>query len=53
MWIKLDTPIDFQAGQYVNLELPGDIGSRAFSIASAPSSDGEVELNIRIRNNFV
>jgi len=48
VWIKLDTPIDFQAGQYVNLELPGDIGTRAFSIASAPSSDGEVELNIRI-----
>jgi phenol hydroxylase P5 protein len=48
VWIALDTPIRFQAGQYVNLELPGDIGSRAFSIASAPSSDGEVELNIRI-----
>jgi len=48
VWIKLDNPIDFQAGQYVNLELPGDIGTRAFSIASAPSSDGEVELNIRI-----
>jgi len=48
VWIKLDNPIRFQAGQYVNLELPGDIGSRAFSIASVPSSDGEVELNIRI-----
>ncbi|MCB1887144.1 MAG: 2Fe-2S iron-sulfur cluster binding domain-containing protein [Rhodocyclaceae bacterium] len=48
VWVRLDTPIDFQAGQYVNLELPGDIGSRAFSIASAPSGDGEVELNIRI-----
>ncbi len=48
VWIKLDHPIDFQAGQYVNLALPGDIGTRAFSIASAPSSDGEVELNIRI-----
>lgn len=48
VWIKLDTPIRFQAGQYVNLVLPGDIGSRAFSVASAPSEDGEVELNIRI-----
>ena len=48
VWIKLDHPIEFQAGQYVNLALPGDIGTRAFSIASAPSSDGEVELNIRI-----
>ena len=48
VWIKLDTPMRFQAGQYVNLELPGGIGSRAFSIASPPSADGEVELNIRI-----
>ena len=50
VWVKLDDPagIDFQAGQYVNLVLPGDIGSRAFSLASAPSAAGEVELNIRI-----
>jgi len=48
VWIKLDAPMRFQAGQYVNLELPGGIGSRAFSIASPPSADGEVELNIRI-----
>jgi phenol hydroxylase P5 protein len=48
VWIKLDTPIRFQAGQYVNLVLPGDIGSRAFSVASPPSKNGEVELNIRI-----
>jgi phenol hydroxylase P5 protein len=50
VWVKLDDPegIRFQAGQYVNLELPGGIGSRAFSIASPPSQAGEVELNIRI-----
>lgn len=50
VWVKLDDPagIRFQAGQYINLELPGGIGSRAFSIASAPSEAGEVELNIRI-----
>ncbi|WP_230970277.1 NADH:ubiquinone reductase (Na(+)-transporting) subunit F [Nitrogeniibacter aestuarii] len=48
VWIKLDHPVEFQAGQYVNLALPGDIGTRAFSVASAPSTDGEVELNIRI-----
>lgn len=50
VWIKLDDPagIRFQAGQYVNLELPNGIGSRAFSIASAPSEAGEIELNIRI-----
>lgn len=50
VWIKLDKPegMCFQAGQYVNLALPGGIGSRAFSIASAPSVAGEIELNIRI-----
>lgn len=50
VWVKLDDPegIRFQAGQYVNLELPGGVGSRAFSIASPPSQAGEVELNIRI-----
>jgi len=50
VWIKLDDPegIRFQAGQYINLELPGAIGSRAFSIASVPSQCDEVELNIRI-----
>lgn len=49
VWIRLDDPADFvfQAGQYVNLELPGGIGSRAFSVASQPGA-GEVELNIRI-----
>ncbi|NMG69121.1 NADH:ubiquinone reductase (Na(+)-transporting) subunit F [Parazoarcus communis] len=50
VWIKLDQPegMRFQAGQYVNLALPGGIGSRAFSIASAPSVAGEIELNVRI-----
>lgn len=50
LWLKLDAPegMHFQAGQYVNLELPGGIGSRAFSIANAPQEGGEIELNIRI-----
>ena len=48
VWIPLDAPICFKAGQSVNLKLPGGIGSRAFSIASPPSASGEVELNIRI-----
>jgi phenol hydroxylase P5 protein len=42
-----DGPIDFQAGQYVNLFLPGIEASRAFSIANPPSDDGHVELQIR------
>lgn len=50
IWIKLDDPaaLRFQAGQYINLELPNDIGTRAFSIASPPAAPDEVELNIRI-----
>lgn len=39
--------IDFQAGQYINLTLPGIAASRAFSIANPPSDDRHVELQIR------
>ena len=42
-----DGPIDFQAGQYINVVLPGVEGSRAFSIANAPSDGTHVELQIR------
>lgn len=42
-----DGPIDFQAGQYINLFLPGVEGSRAFSIANPPSDDTHVELQVR------
>lgn len=44
--IKLDRPMEFQAGQYINLEIP-DVGSRAFSIASTPSCNDYVDLHIR------
>jgi len=50
VWIKLDNPrgMRFQAGQYINLLLPEGIGSRAFSVASAPTDADEIELNVRI-----
>jgi phenol hydroxylase P5 protein len=50
IWLKLDAAeeMHFQAGQYINLELPNGLGSRAFSIASPPSAAGEIELNVRI-----
>ena len=50
IWIKLDAgeALDFQAGQYINLNLPGELGFRAFSLANAPSAGNEIELNIRI-----
>ncbi len=49
--LALDQPIHFQAGQYVQLEIPGLGASRAFSIAHAPAEverRGEIELNVRI-----
>jgi len=48
--IRLDLlgqTIDFQAGQYVNLALPGIEGSRAFSIANPPSENGFLVLQVR------
>ncbi len=48
IWLKLDRPMTFQAGQYVNLEVPALGQSRAFSLASAPQEANVVELNIRI-----
>lgn len=47
IWIDLDSPFDFQAGQYIQLELPNGIGSRAFSVASSPSDGNRIELNVR------
>jgi phenol hydroxylase P5 protein len=49
VWIKLDGAegIDFQAGQYINLHIPGETTNRAFSLANAPATAGEIELNIR------
>lgn len=48
IWIRLDESIRFQAGQYVNLDIPSLGISRPFSIASAPDGDHEIELNVRI-----
>lgn len=43
----LDKAIEFQAGQYVNLNIPGVDGSRAFSIANKPSDSHILELHVR------
>ncbi|BFT62801.1 NADH:ubiquinone reductase (Na(+)-transporting) subunit F [Pseudomonas moorei] len=45
--LKLDRSMAFQAGQYINLQLPGIEGTRAFSLANPPSRADEVELHIR------
>jgi len=48
--LKLDKVIHFQAGQYVQLEIPGLGESRAFSIANTPvdvAATQCIELNVR------
>jgi phenol hydroxylase P5 protein len=45
--LDLDHPMEFQAGQYINLHLPGVEGARAFSIASKPSDSHRLELHVR------
>ena len=48
--LQIDKAIDFQAGQYVQLEVPGIGQSRAFSIANAPAdvqASSSIELNVR------
>jgi phenol hydroxylase P5 protein len=51
IWLRLDAPIHFQAGQYVQVHVPGVDAGRAFSIANPPSEverSGVIELNVRI-----
>jgi phenol hydroxylase P5 protein len=50
IYLKLDQALHFQAGQYVQVLIPGIEGSRAFSIANLPAqvqASGEIELNVR------
>ena len=51
IYLKLDKHLHFQAGQYVQVQIPGIEGGRAFSIANTPKQvkeTGELELNVRI-----
>ncbi len=44
--------MDFQAGQYINLHIPGiDDHPRAFSIANPPSESNLIELNVCLVEN--
>jgi phenol/toluene 2-monooxygenase (NADH) P5/A5 len=48
IFIELDDGgIEFQAGQYVNVHIPGDDMPRAFSLADKPGSSRLIELNVR------
>jgi len=48
VFIELDRQLEFQAGQYINLTVPGVEGARAFSIANPPGEVATIELNIRL-----
>ena len=51
IFLKLDQPLHFQAGQYVQVMIPGVDAGRPFSIANSPAqveASGEIELNVRI-----
>ncbi len=48
IWLKVGEPVEFQAGQYLNLHVPGVERPRAFSFANSPSTADEVELHIRL-----
>ncbi len=48
LWLELEEPINFQAGQYINYHVPGFKEPRAFSLANQPSTGKIVELNIGI-----
>ncbi|MBS0445240.1 MAG: 2Fe-2S iron-sulfur cluster binding domain-containing protein [Proteobacteria bacterium] len=47
IWLRVDGEVAFQAGQYLQLQVPGIDAPRAFSFANAPSQRGLVELNVR------
>lgn len=42
--------VEFEPGQFAELELPGDARRRAYSMANVPNWDGEVEFLIRLHD---
>jgi phenol/toluene 2-monooxygenase (NADH) P5/A5 len=47
IFLEVTDGFEFQAGQYLNVTVPGIDHPRAFSIASSPSTPTELELNVR------
>lgn len=48
VWIEIPGEgLEFQAGQYINLQIPGLDRPRAFSMASPPSQKNLIELQIK------
>ncbi|WP_322044551.1 phenol 2-monooxygenase domain-containing protein [Paraburkholderia sp. J67] len=49
IFVELDGEgIEFQAGQYVNVQIPGESVPRAFSLAGEPGAGAHIELNVRL-----
>ena len=46
--ISLDQDAEFQAGQYIQLNIPSVLGTRAFSIANSPHKADHIELHVRL-----
>jgi len=48
IWLEVPGDgVEFQAGQYLNLHVPGLDDPRAFSLANPPSQKNLIELNVR------
>ncbi|HZQ28547.1 MAG TPA: 2Fe-2S iron-sulfur cluster binding domain-containing protein [Acidimicrobiales bacterium] len=45
--VELDEPIEFSAGQYVSIHVPGTTVTRTYSMANPPSEKRRLELHIR------
>ena len=49
IFVELDgDALEFQAGQYVNVTIPGESTPRAFSLAGSPRKGNRIELNVRL-----
>jgi propane monooxygenase reductase component len=45
--VRLDNPMSFRAGQYIEFLVPGTAERRSFSLVNAPSSDAELTFCIK------
>jgi propane monooxygenase reductase component len=46
--VKIDEPLPYKAGQYVDLSVPGEDFHRSFSMSNPPSGDGRLEFMIKM-----
>lgn len=46
---ETDSPVEYRAGQYMNVAWPGGAGSRSYSFSAAPAEGGRTQLSAFIR----